>query len=224
MSGKDTAMNKEQVRECIEQVGIIPAVRVSNREDAIFAATAVHNAGISIAEITTTFPEALDVIATLRKTIPQMIVGAGTVLDKETAQRCVQAGAQFLTSPGFVLEVVEYAKAQKVVVFPGALTPSEIITAWKAGSDLVKIFPCAALGGEHYIQSLKRPFAHVPLIASGGVNQQTARAFLRAGAAALGIGSELIPKESIEHRKEERIRELARRFIKSVQDARKREA
>lgn len=215
-------MNKEQVRGRIEEIGIIPAVRVHSHEDAIFAATAVYHAGIPIAEITTTFTGAHEVIAELRKNLPEMIVGAGTILDIENAQKSLQAGAQFLTSPGLVLEIVEFAKKHGVVSLPGALTPSEIITAWKAGADMVKIFPCAPLGGEHYIQALKRPFSHVPLIASGGVNQQTARGFLQAGAAALGIGSELIPNESIHRRQEDRIRELSRRFTKIVQDVRKR--
>lgn len=214
-------MNREQVRARIEEIAIIPAIRVRSKEEALFAATTVNHAGIPIAEITTTFPGALEAITEVLHHNPGMVVGAGTVLDKEVAKRCVQAGAHFLTSPGLVMEVVEFAKAQGVVVFPGALTPTEIIAAWKAGSDLVKIFPCSALGGEHYIQALKRPFAQVPLIASGGVNQQTARGFLLAGATALGIGSELMPKESIECRKEDRIRELARRFRKVVSDAHK---
>jgi 2-dehydro-3-deoxyphosphogluconate aldolase / (4S)-4-hydroxy-2-oxoglutarate aldolase len=217
-------VNKEQVRIQIEKVGIVPAVRVSSRDDAIFAATAVYRAGIPIAEITVTVPEAVEVISKLRHDLPEMIVGAGTVLDKETAQRCVQAGAQFLTSTGLVLEVVEFAKSHEVAVFPGALTPTEVIAAWKAGADFVKVFPCAPLGGDQYIRALKRPLPHVPLIASGGVNQQTASHFILAGAAAVGIGSELLSKDAIRLRKEDQIRELARRFTKMVKDARQRMA
>ncbi len=217
-------MNKEQVRIQIEKVGIVPAVRVSSREDAIFAATAVYRAGIPIAEITVTVPEAVEVISKLRHDLPEMIVGAGTVLDKETAQRYVQAGAQFLTSTGLVLEVVEFAKSHGVAVFPGALTPTEVIAAWKAGADFVKVFPCAPLGGDQYIRALKRPLPQVPLIASGGVNQQTASHFILAGAAAVGIGSELLSKDAIRLRKEDQIRELARRFTKMVKDARQRMA
>jgi 2-dehydro-3-deoxyphosphogluconate aldolase / (4S)-4-hydroxy-2-oxoglutarate aldolase len=219
---KEIAVNKDQIRARIEEIGIVPAVRVHSRDDAMFAATAVYHAGIPIAEITTTFPGAHEVIAALRKNLPEMIVGAGTVLDIDNAQKCIKAGAQFLTSPGLVLEVVECAKKQNLVAFPGALTPSEIIAAWNAGADFVKIFPCAPLGGEHYIQALKRPFSNIPLIASGGVNQQTAKGFLLAGAAALGIGAELIPNESIHRRQEDRIKELSRRFTKIVQDVRKR--
>jgi 2-dehydro-3-deoxyphosphogluconate aldolase/(4S)-4-hydroxy-2-oxoglutarate aldolase len=214
-------VNKEEIRARIEKVGIVPAVRVSSREDAIFAATAVHRAGIPIAEITVTVPGAVEAISELRRAFPEMTVGAGSVLDKETAQRCVNAGALFLTSPGLVFEVVECAKTNNLVVFPGALTPTEIIAAWKSGADFVKVFPCAELGGEHYVRTLKVPFPHVPLIASGGVNQQTAYSFIQAGAAALGIGTELIPSDSVRARKEDRIVELARRFVKMVKDARK---
>jgi 2-dehydro-3-deoxyphosphogluconate aldolase/(4S)-4-hydroxy-2-oxoglutarate aldolase len=149
-----------------------------------------------------------------------MIVGAGTVLDAGTAQHCVDAGAKFLTSTGFVPEVVEFALKKSVLVIPGALTPTEVINAWKAGSDFIKIFPCAQLGGDSYIRALKLPFPHVPLVASGGVNQQTAHNYILAGASALGVGSELIPKEALEQKQEERIHELARRFLAKVKGAR----
>jgi 2-dehydro-3-deoxyphosphogluconate aldolase / (4S)-4-hydroxy-2-oxoglutarate aldolase len=217
-------MNKQEVQARIQDIGIIPAVRTSSKEDALFATTAIHRVGIPIAEIPVTVPGAIELITQLRRDIPDMIVGAGTVLDVETAQRCLDAGAQFLTSPALIVEVVEFARKKAVVVFPGALTPTEIHAAWKAGADLVKIFPCAQVGGDAYIRALKRPFPDIPFIASGGVNQQTAVNFILAGAAALGIGGELIPRESIEHRREERIRELARRFTKLVKDARLRTA
>jgi 2-dehydro-3-deoxyphosphogluconate aldolase/(4S)-4-hydroxy-2-oxoglutarate aldolase len=143
-------------------------------------------------------------------------------LDVETAKRCLDAGAKFLTSPGLVLEVVEFAAKNEVAVFPGALTPTEVITAWKAGADMVKVFPCAQVGGDSYIRALKAPLSHIPLIASGGVNQQTALNFILAGAAALGIGGQLIPREALQHRLAEHILELARRFTKLVKDARRR--
>ncbi len=215
-------MKKQEVRARIEEVGIIPAIRMSSAEDACFAAEAVNRAGIPIAEITMTFPEATEVISDLTRRIPEMVVGAGTVLNVEIAKRCLDAGAQFLTSPGLVLKVVEFAAKNDVAVFPGAMTPTEIITAWDAGADLVKIFPCAQLDGDSYIRALKAPFPHIPLIASGGVNQQTALNFVLAGAAALGIGGELIPKEAVQLRQKERIHELARRFTKLVKEARSR--
>jgi 2-dehydro-3-deoxyphosphogluconate aldolase/(4S)-4-hydroxy-2-oxoglutarate aldolase len=217
-------VTKQEVRARIEEVGIIPAVRVSSAEDAIFAAETVNHGGIAVAEITVTVPGAMDVISDLARRIPEMVVGAGTVLDIETARRCLDSGAKFLTSPGLVLEVVEFAARNEVAVFPGAMTATEVITAWKAGADLVKIFPCAPVGGDSYIRALKAPLPHVPLIASGGVNQQTALNFILAGAAALGIGGELIPKEAVQQRQAERILELARRFIKLVKNARSRMA
>jgi len=217
-------MKKSEVRAMIEDIGIIPGVRVSVPDEARFAAEAVHRAGIPIAEITNTIPDAVDVISYLAKKFPDMVVGAGTVLDTDTAQRCLDAGAQFLTSPGLVTEVVEFAVRHDVVVFPGALTPTEVITAWKAGADFVKIFPCAGIGGPVYLRSLKVPLPQVPLIASGGVNQLSAFNFILAGATALGIGSELMPHEALHRRNEEQIRELARRFIGMVKKARAQQA
>jgi 2-dehydro-3-deoxyphosphogluconate aldolase/(4S)-4-hydroxy-2-oxoglutarate aldolase len=149
-----------------------------------------------------------------------MVVGAGTVLDTETAQRCLDAGARFLTSPGLVLEVVDFAVKRDLVVFPGVLTPTDVIAAWKAGADFVKIFPCAQVGGPDYIRALRVPLPRVPLIASGGVNQQSAANFIRAGATALGIGSELIPHEALHRRQEAQIHELARRFLAMVKNTR----
>lgn len=213
-------MKREEARARIEEIGIIPAVRASTSECAHYAAGAMYRAGIPIAEIRMTTPGAIDVIADVAKSYPDMIVGGGTVLDKETARRCVDAGASFLTSPGLVMEVVEFALKSEVVVFPGVLTASEVIMAWKAGSDLVKIFPCAQVGGDSYIRALKVPFPQVPLIASGGVNQRTASKFILAGACALGIGTELIPEEAVVRRREAWIHELARRYLKMVKDAR----
>jgi 2-dehydro-3-deoxyphosphogluconate aldolase/(4S)-4-hydroxy-2-oxoglutarate aldolase len=213
-------MNKVEVRSRIEEIGIVPAVRVTTPERARFAAEAVNRAGIPIAEITMTVPDALDVISHLARSLPEMIVGAGTVLDTETAQRCLDAGARFLTSPGLVMEVVEFAVKKDVVVFPGALTPTEVITAWKAGADFVKIFPCAQVDGPAYVRALKVPLPQVPLIASGGVNQMSASNFIRAGASALGIGAELIPHEALQRRQEAQIHELARRFLAMVKDTR----
>lgn len=215
-------MNRGHIRAYIEEIGIIPAVRVGSAEHALYAAEALHRSGIPIAEITMTVPRALEVISDLARSIPEIIVGAGTVLDVETAQRCVDAGARFLTSTGFVAEVVEFARGKSVLVIPGALTPSEVIQAWKAGSDFVKIFPCGPLGGDNYIRALKAPFPQVPMVAAGGVNQQTALNYILAGASALGVGGELIPREALEQRQEERIHELARRFLAKVKEGRSR--
>jgi len=213
-------MNKEQIRERIEEIGLIASVRVSDPEKARFAAEVVNRAGIPIVEITMTIPGAIDLIAELARSEPEMIVGAGTVLDEETARRCVDAGARFLTSPGLVMEVLAWTLKNDVVVLPGAFSPTEVITAWKAGADFVKIFPCAQLGGDKYIRALKVPLPQVRLIASGGVNQQTAAGFILAGASAVGVGSELMPREALRTRQKEQIQELARRFLAMVRSAR----
>jgi 2-dehydro-3-deoxyphosphogluconate aldolase/(4S)-4-hydroxy-2-oxoglutarate aldolase len=213
-------MTRAEVRTRIEEIGILPAIRVSSSADALFGAETAYHAGIPIAEITMTTPGAIEVISRLAKDLPDMIVGAGTVLDADTARRCLDAGATFLTSTGFVLEVVEVALKNDVVVFPGALTPTEVITAWRAGSDFVKVFPCSANGGHSYVRALKVPFPQIPMIASGGVNQLTAVDFILAGAAALGVGAELIPAEALRIRNERQIRELARRFLGMVREAR----
>jgi 2-dehydro-3-deoxyphosphogluconate aldolase/(4S)-4-hydroxy-2-oxoglutarate aldolase len=213
-------MKKSEVRAQIETIGIIPGVRVSASDDARFAAEAVYRSGIPIAEITLTVPDAIDVIEYLAKKLPDMVVGAGTVLNAEMAQRSVDAGAKFLTSPGLVPKVVDFAVKNDILVFPGALTPTEVIAAWEAGADFVKIFPCSQVGGPVYLRSLKVPLPQVPLIASGGVNQLNAFNFILAGATALGIGGELMPPEAVYRRKDGHIQELARRFIGMVKDAR----
>jgi 2-dehydro-3-deoxyphosphogluconate aldolase/(4S)-4-hydroxy-2-oxoglutarate aldolase len=213
-------MKKLEVCARIEEIGIIPGIRVAAPEHARYAAEAVERAGIPIAEVTMTVPGAVDVIAHLVRTLPHMIVGAGTVLDAETARRCLDAGARFLTSTGFVPDIAEIALKSDAAFFPGALTPTDVIAAWKAGADLVKIYPCAHVGGPSYIRALKVPFPHIPLIATGGVNQQTAANYILAGATALGIGSELMPPDALPRRREEQIQELARRFLTFVKDAR----
>lgn len=213
-------MQKKEVRDRIEEIGVLPAIRVSTKQDATYAAETVYRAGITVAEITMTVPSGLEVISQLAKSHPDMVVGAGTVLNVETAKRCVDAGAKFLTSPGLVLKVVEYALKHNVIVLPGALTPTEVIAAWEAGADFVKVFPCSASGGANYIRALKEPLPQVPLIATGGVNQVTTPAFIHAGAIAVGVGHELIPREALQFHHENQIFELARRFLAMVRDAR----
>jgi 2-dehydro-3-deoxyphosphogluconate aldolase/(4S)-4-hydroxy-2-oxoglutarate aldolase len=213
-------MNKETVRARIEQIGIIPAIRLHSAEDALFAIKAVSDSGIPIAEVTMTTPGALEVISELARNRPELIVGAGTIVDMETAVRCLDAGAKFLSSPGLDLQLVEFAVKHNVVVFPGALTPSEIMAAWKAGSDFVKVFPCSLLGGPSYIKALKSPFPNIPLIASGGITQRNTADFILAGAAAVGIGRDLVNPEAVQRREADWIRELAGRFLQIVKDAR----
>lgn len=214
-------MSKQEVRDRIAEIGIIPSIRVSSTEDALFAAEAVSRGGIPIVEVALTVPEAVKVISDLARNAPDVMVGAGSVLDVETARRCLDAGAQFLTSDGLDPETVQFGVRQDVVVIPGTLTPTDIIAAWKLGPEFVKVVPCGQVGGASYIRALKRMFPTVPLIAAGGVNQQTASNFILEGAIALGIGGELIPRESIRRRQPDRIAELARRFIGFVSNARK---
>src|SRR5580658_6984858 len=178
-------MNRKEVRNRIEEIGILPSVRVSSQDLARFAAETVYSAGIPIVEITMTTPGALELINDLANRFPDLAVGAGTVLDEDKARQCVDAGARFLTSPGFIPEVAVYANKMNVAVLPGALTPTEIIAAWKAGSDFVKIFPTGHIGGIEYVRAIKVPLPQVPLIVSGGVNQLTASDFIRAGASAI---------------------------------------
>jgi len=215
-------VTRDEVRARICELGIVPAIRTHSAEDALFAADAVSRGGIPLVEITMTIPGALEVIAELLRAHPEVTVGAGSVLDAETAQRCVDAGVHFLTSPGLHLPVMELSSRHNLLAMPGALTPTEICAAWKSGADFVKIFPCAPVGGPSYIRSMRAPFPDVPLLASGGVNQHTATEYVLAGAAALGVGVELIPRTAIRERKSDWIYELAHRFLGIVKSARER--
>jgi 2-dehydro-3-deoxyphosphogluconate aldolase/(4S)-4-hydroxy-2-oxoglutarate aldolase len=213
-------MTKDEVCSQIRAIAIIPSIRVSSGDDAHFAAEAVTRGGIPIVEITMIIPGALELIAHLIRSDPRIIVGAGTVLDTKTARLCIDAGASFITSPSFDPMIVEFAAKENVTVLPGAMTPTEVVTAWNAGADFVKVFPCAQIGGDKYIKSVHTSLPQIPLIAAGGVNQQTAANFILSGAIAIGVGTELIPTEAIQRRQSKRIHELAHRFIKLVKDAR----
>jgi len=209
-------MTKQEVRARIEEIAIVPAVRAANTDDALFAAEAVSRGGIPIVELTMTVPNATDLIAQLVRKYPHMVVGAGTVLDLQTARACLAAGAKFITGPGLDVEIVQFTVNAGVVAIPGALTPSEIIAAVKAGADFVKIFPCSQVGGVDYLHALKAPFPDVAFIAAGGVNQLTAGNYLAAGASAVGIGANLIPPRAITIREADWIEELARRYVHTV--------
>jgi 2-dehydro-3-deoxyphosphogluconate aldolase/(4S)-4-hydroxy-2-oxoglutarate aldolase len=213
-------MTRESARSRIVDAGIIPSVRTSSADDARFAAETVAQAGIAIVEITMTVPHALEIIGDLTRRMPELVVGAGTVFETETAKRAIEAGACFITSPGLDLKIVEFTIQHDVLAIPGALTPSEVTAAWRARADLIKIFPCAQVGGPAYIHALKGPFPDVPLVAAGGVNQQTAADFIMAGADAIGIGTELVPKRAVHNRDGRWITELTRRFLNIVQEAR----
>jgi 2-dehydro-3-deoxyphosphogluconate aldolase/(4S)-4-hydroxy-2-oxoglutarate aldolase len=215
-------MTKHEICARIEEIGVIPAVWVSSEADARFAAESLAGGGIPILEMTVEGAESIQLIAQVVRAHPETIVGAGTVLDCDTAQRAIDAGARFLTAPGFDYSIVEFAAKEEIAVIPGALTPTEVVTAWRVGSDFVKVFPCSQVGGDRYIKALKKALPRIPLVASGGVTQHTATGFILAGAAALGVGMDLIPSDAIARRQVERIQELSHRFLAFVQDARSR--
>lgn len=214
-------MDKQKVRDRISEIGIVPVVRASSPREARMAAEAVCEGGIPIVEITMTVPGAVDVIRELTKSgASGVLIGAGTVLNAEAARRCLDAGAQFLVSPGLNLKTVELAVREGKLIMAGALTPTEIITAWEAGSDFIKVFPCGQVGGAKYIKALKGPLPQVLLVPTGGVNLNTAAEFIEAGAAALGIGGELVQAEALKLNKPELIVESARKFLAIVKQAR----
>jgi 2-dehydro-3-deoxyphosphogluconate aldolase/(4S)-4-hydroxy-2-oxoglutarate aldolase len=218
-------MTKEELRARVEEVGLIPVIRTSSAEDARFAVEEVSHGGIPIIEVTMTVPGAIDVMRDVVKHVPNVILGAGTVLDVETARRCIGAGAQFIGSPALDIPTTEFvAKIPGVIMMAGAMTPSEIMNASKAGADFVKLFPCSLIGADNYVRALRRPFPDIPLIAGGGITQQNAAQYLLAGASALSIGKELIPRESMLLHKPDRIRELTRRFASIVRSTRARMA
>jgi 2-dehydro-3-deoxyphosphogluconate aldolase / (4S)-4-hydroxy-2-oxoglutarate aldolase len=216
-------LDKQRVRERILAIGIVPVVRVSSAAEAQMAAEAVCAGGISIVEITMTVPGAVEVIRELAKNGgAEFLVGAGTVLNAEMARRCVDAGAEFLVSPGFHRGMVEFAAREGKLVMAGALTPTEVITAWEAGADFVKAFPCGNVGGAKYIKALRGPLPQIPLVPTGGVNLETAGDFIEAGAAALGVGGECVSLEALKSGRVEIIVENARRFLGVVRSARER--
>ena len=211
---------REEIRLRIEEIGIVPAIRISSAEDALFAAKTIARAGIPIVEVNINFPGAMGVVSHLAKHAPDVIVGAGSVLNASVACRCWAEGAKFLTCDGLLPDVVDFAAKQNVLMIPGALTPTEVIAASNSGSDFVKVFPCDAMGGHNYIRSLKAALPDARLIAAGGVTSLTALDFVLAGASALGIGKQIFPDEAIWLRQERRIQELARRFLSFVDKAR----
>jgi 2-dehydro-3-deoxyphosphogluconate aldolase/(4S)-4-hydroxy-2-oxoglutarate aldolase len=215
-------MTKQEVAAKLMDIGIVPVVRATSAKHAHQAAEAVCAGGIPIVEITMTVPGAVDLIAQLSKRIgAEVLIGAGTVLDSVTAQKCIDAGAEFLVSPGFDVEMVKLANRAGKLVMAGALTPTEVITAWNAGSDLVKIFPCGTVGGAKYIKALKGPLPHVPMVPTGGVNLTTAAEFIQAGAAALGIGGELVSASALQSGNTREIVETAQKFVNVVREARR---
>ena len=214
-------MTRDEVAKRIREIGIVPVVRAKSAKQAQLAAEAVCAGGIPVVEVTMTVPGAVELIAQLAKASgAEILIGAGTVLDAETANRCLDAGAQFIVSPGFDLETVRFVKQQGALMMAGALTPTEVISAWKAGSDFVKIFPCGSMGGAKYLKALKAPLPQVPMIPTGGVNLETAGDMIRAGAEALGIGGELVSASALASGDTQPITDAARKYVAIVREAR----
>jgi 2-dehydro-3-deoxyphosphogluconate aldolase/(4S)-4-hydroxy-2-oxoglutarate aldolase len=214
-------MEKAQVISRIRELGLVPVVRTPSADDALAMAEALHAAALSNLEITLTVPGAIEVIAELTARFgADMLIGAGSVLDATAAEACVKAGAKFIVSPGFDLQTVSYCKAAGVAVFPGAVTPTEIITAWRAGADIVKIFPASAVGGAAYLKAVKAPLPQIEMMPTGGVSVETAAAFIQAGAAALGVGGDLVDLKALRSGRTDVIAERARLYIEIVRQAR----
>jgi 2-dehydro-3-deoxyphosphogluconate aldolase/(4S)-4-hydroxy-2-oxoglutarate aldolase len=210
-------MNKTDVIKQIREIGIIPVVRATTTEEAMRAIDAIREGGISVLEITMTVPNAFSVIEQVTARFgSDALVGAGTVLDAEDAKSCIASGAQFIVSPALNLDTIAYCREQDVTVMPGALTPTEVVQAWNAGADFVKIFPAGAVGGPSYLKALKAPLPQIELVPTGGVSLKTAADFIKAGAAALGVGTDLVDVKA----ESSLITERAKQFIDIIREAR----
>jgi len=214
-------MEKREVFNRMISEGLIPVVRVSSAKEAIDVADAIKEGGVSFIEITMSVQGAIDVIKELtQKYKDEIIMGAGTILDPETGRAALLAGAQFIVSPTLNLDLIELAHRYSAVVIPGAMTPTEILTAWNAGADMVKVFPAGQLGGPEYLKALRGPLPQILLVPTGGVNLQNAGAFIKAGATALGVGGELVDKKAVKEKKFNIITENTRAFLKAIKEAR----
>jgi 2-dehydro-3-deoxyphosphogluconate aldolase / (4S)-4-hydroxy-2-oxoglutarate aldolase len=215
-------MEKREVFNRMISEGLVPVIRVTSAREAMDVADAVKEGGVHFIEITMSVQGAIDVIKELNvKYGDEIILGAGTVLDTETGRAALLAGAQFIVSPTLNLGLIELGHRYSALVIPGTMTPTEILTAWNAGADMVKVFPAAQLGGPEYIKAIRGPLPQILLVPTGGVNLQNAGAFIKAGATALGVGGELVDKKAIQAKKFQVIADNTRAFLKIIQDARK---
>lgn len=212
---------KQRALEKIRSVGVVPIVRTPSPEDAARAAEAVIRSGIGIAEITMTVPNAIRVLENVvSRYAGEVLAGAGTILDPESCRTAILAGAEFIVTPSLDVRVIEMARRYSKPCFPGALTPTEVLTAWQAGADIVKIFPCGPVGGPNYIKALKGPLPHVEMIPTGGVSLQTTAEFIKAGAAAVAVGGELVNLTALREGRLELITETAKKFMEAVRQGR----
>jgi 2-dehydro-3-deoxyphosphogluconate aldolase/(4S)-4-hydroxy-2-oxoglutarate aldolase len=217
-------MTKTQILQKLHEVGLVPVLRAESAEEAVGLATAIAAGGVTVLEITMTVSGAIDVIRRLKKELPGVMIGAGTVLDAETARACILEGAEFIVSPALNLRTIELCKRYSVPVLPGALTPTEILTAWQAGADIVKVFPAGAMGGASYIRSLKAPFPQIEMVPTGGVSLETALGFLEAGAFGLGVGADLVDVKAHREGRHHDITAQARSYLKIVRQHKERQA
>jgi 2-dehydro-3-deoxyphosphogluconate aldolase/(4S)-4-hydroxy-2-oxoglutarate aldolase len=213
-------VNKQEVLQQCESIGLVPVLRAESVGQALALAEAIAEGGVTVLEITMTVPGAMEVMRRLAEDRPDILIGAGTVLDPETARMCILEGAQFVVSPALNIATIEMCHRCSIAVLPGALTPTEIVTAWQAGADVVKVFPCSALGGASYLKSVKAPLPQVELIPTGGVSLATAEEFLKAGAFALGVGAELVDHKAMAAGRPEIVTETARKYLEIVRRVR----
>jgi len=214
-------MEKREVINRMISEGLIPVIRVSSAQEAVDVSDSLKAGGVTSIEITMTVQGAIDVIKELtQKYKDEIIMGAGTVLDPETGRAALLAGAQFIVSPTLNLDLIYLAHRYSAVVIPGTMTPTEILAAWNAGADMVKVFPAAQLGGPEYLKAIKGPLPQILLVPTGGVNLQNAGAFIKAGAVALGVGGELVDKKALQEKKFHVITENAKAFLKAIREAR----
>ena len=215
----------ETTQETLERVGLIPVLRAKNSKQAHTIVEAMMAGGVTVVEVTLTVPGAVDLINELSKEYgSKLLLGSGTVTTGDEAAATIDAGAEFVVSPSFHADVVARTKAMGKLSIPGSLTPTEVITAWRSGADYVKIFPCSAMGGASYLKALLAPFPHLKLIPTGGVTVQTADTFLKAGARALGVGSDLVNLAAVEAGKPETITETAKAYLQILANFRAEQA
>lgn len=211
---------KLQVLARMRNTGIVPVLRADSEAEALALVDAIAAGGVDVLEITMTVPGAVRLLGRLVRERSDLLLGAGTVLDPETARQCILQGAQFIVSPALNLATIELCHRYAVAVLPGALTPTEIVTAWQAGADVIKVFPANAMGGANYLRSLKGPLPQVDMIPTGGVSLDTAGDFLRAGALALGVGADLVSTKALHSGDAASITAKARQYLQTVQDYR----
>jgi len=209
-------MKKNEVIDTMRGVGLVPVLRANTTEDAVTVAKTICDAGVTVLEVTMTVPGAMEVLRVLKRERPNLLLGAGTVLDPETARICIMEGAEFIVSPATNVDTIAMCRRYTIACLPGALTPTEVVNAWQAGADVIKVFPCSAMGGASYLKSLKAPLPQVELIPTGGVNVNNAMDFMAAGAFALGVGADLVDLKAVAEGNLLRIADIAKAYLEQI--------